>query len=185
MLDEITRYYGFNRVIPICQVIENFVFSIVQHNGFRILSDHEISNVESARILLRIANLYYNCSAIVVVELYSDENCSYEPTYYTKLVLILFSLFAMIDDLVRKDQIIGFSLKNYALSTDSEKISLKSIIPQLALPERKWFDLLKKIEEYLKLFTTNVEESKARGNCLFHYSSLSIINNSDENNTDV
>ncbi|CAF3318372.1 unnamed protein product, partial [Rotaria sp. Silwood2] len=160
MLDEITRYYGFNRVIPICQVIENFVFSIVQHNGFRILSDHEISNVESARILLRIANLYYNCSAIVVVELYSDENCSYEPTYYTKLVLILFSLFAMIDDLVRKDQIIGFSLKNYALSTDSEKISLKSIIPQLALPERKWFDLLKKIEEYLKLFTTNVEENR-------------------------
>ncbi|CAF2250972.1 unnamed protein product, partial [Rotaria magnacalcarata] len=185
ILDEITQYYGFNRVIQILQLIENFVFSIVQHNGFRILSNHEISNVELCRILIRIANLYYNCSAIISSELYHDENLSYEPIYYTKLILILFSLYAMVDDLVRKDQVIGSSLKNYTLNTDLQKISLKSIIPHLALPTRKWFDLLKNIEQYFKLFTTNVEESKAKGHCLFHYSSLSIDNNSDENNIDV
>ncbi|CAM4943621.1 unnamed protein product [Rotaria socialis] len=185
ILDEITQHYGFNRIIQISYLIENFIFSIVQHNGFAISFNDEKSHVELVRILIRMANLYYNCTATVVAKLYPDENCSYEPGHYTKLVLILFSLFAMIDNLVRKDKIMGSSLKNYMLSTDLENISLKSIIPQLALPERKWLDLLKEIEKYFKIFSTDVSESLAKKRCLFHYTSLSVGNDSDENNIDV
>ncbi|CAF3289084.1 unnamed protein product [Rotaria sp. Silwood2] len=159
MLDELTQYYGFNRVIQISQLIEDFVFSIAQYNGFRSWYSHEKSNVEVAWILIRIANLYYNCSAIIASQLCPDENCLYEPTYYTKLVLILFSLFAMMEDLVRNDETIGSSLTSYTISTELKNISLKLVIPQLALPERKWFDLLNKIEEYFELFKTDVEQN--------------------------
>ncbi|CAF2921642.1 unnamed protein product [Rotaria sp. Silwood2] len=163
MLDELTQYYGFNRVIQISQLIEDFVFSIAQYNGFRSWYSHEKSNVEVARILIRIANLYYNCSAIIASQLCPDENCLYEPTYYTKLVLILFSLFAMMEDLVRNDETIGSSLTSYTISTELKNISLKLVIPQLALPERKWFDLLNKIEEYFELFKTDVEQIPLKG----------------------
>ncbi|CAF3844157.1 unnamed protein product [Rotaria sp. Silwood1] len=73
MLDNLTQYYGLNRVIQICQLVEDFVFSIAQFNGFRSWYSNEKSNVELARILIRIANLYYNCSAIVATQLYPDE----------------------------------------------------------------------------------------------------------------
>ncbi|CAF3916893.1 unnamed protein product [Rotaria sp. Silwood1] len=77
MLDNLTQYYGLNRVIQICQLVEDFVFSIAQFNGFRSWYSNEKSNVELARILIRIANLYYNCSAIVATQLYPDETCSF------------------------------------------------------------------------------------------------------------
>ncbi|CAF1198957.1 unnamed protein product [Rotaria sordida] len=185
ILDEISQFYGFNRVIQIFYLIENFVLLSVQHNGFQISCKQKITNVETAQILMRIANVYYNCCAILISELYPDENCTYEPIYYTKLVLILFSLFAMMDDLARSDEKIGSSLKEYTLSIDSANISLKSIMPQLTLPERKWLDLLKKIDEKFELSTTDVVESPYKRHCLFHHSSLSIDNKSDETNTDV
>ncbi|CAF4476028.1 unnamed protein product, partial [Rotaria sp. Silwood2] len=156
MLDEITQDYGFNRVIQVSQLIEDLVFSIVQENGFRNWWSDEKSNAELARILIRIANLYYNCSAIVTSQLYPDQNCTYEPIYYTKLVLILFSLFAMMEDLARQDKRLGPSLTDYTISTEWDKISLQSVIPQLALPERKWFGLIDNINAYFKLSSTDV-----------------------------
>lgn len=91
----------------------------------------------------------------------------------------------MMEDLVRNDKNIGPSLTNYTISTELENISLKSVLSQLALPERKWFDLLKKIEEYFELSTNNIEQSITKQNCLFHYLSLEITEMSDENNIDI
>ncbi|CAF4382770.1 unnamed protein product, partial [Rotaria socialis] len=185
MLDEITKYYGFNRVIQISQLIEHFVFSIAQHNGFRNWYSNEKYDPESTLILIRVALLYYNCSAIITSELFPDEKFSYEPTYYTKLVLVLFGLLAMVDDLVRNDKTVGSSLTNYTLSTELWNISLKSVLPQIALPERKWFCLLNNIKLYFNLSATNTEKSIVPGKFLFHYSSLSMENDSDKNNIDV
>ncbi|CAF2090386.1 unnamed protein product [Rotaria magnacalcarata] len=185
MLDEITKDYGFNRVIQICHTVENFVFSIAQPSGFKNWCNDEKSNDELARILVRIANLYYNCSAIITSQLHPDKNCTYDPTYYTKLVLILFSLFAMVEDLARNDKLIGLSLINYKISTEWKDLSLQSIIPQLALPERKWIDLINKLKVYFNLSTTNIEQTRAKETHLFHSSSCSLNDDSHENNTDV
>ncbi|CAF2238525.1 unnamed protein product [Rotaria magnacalcarata] len=184
MLEELTKCYGFNRVIQISHLIEDFVFSIVQRSGFKIDYSGQLSNIELARIIIRITILYYNCSSIIVSEVCPDEDSAYEPTYYTKLVLTMFSLCSMMENLIRNDEIIGPTLKTYMISTELMEDSLKSIISKLALPERKWFDLLKKIEEHFQLFTINANEGSAETCCLFHYSSLQI-DMSAEDNTDV
>ncbi|CAF3356846.1 unnamed protein product [Rotaria socialis] len=171
--------------IVLSKLGEHFVFSIAQHNGFRNWYSNEKYDPESTLILIRVALLYYNCSAIITSELFPDEKFSYEPTYYTKLVLVLFGLLAMVDDLVRNDKTVGSSLTNYTLSTELWNISLKSVLPQIALPERKWFCLLNNIKLYFNLSATNTEKSIVPGKFLFHYSSLSMENDSDKNNIDV
>ena len=185
LLDELTKYYGFNRVIQICQLIEDFIFSITKHNGFRSWKIAADSNIESCRILVRMAILYYNCSGIVASELHSNENCAYEPTFYTKLVLILFSLYALLENMVRNDELIGPTLADYKISTELKNICLKSILPQLTLPERKWFDLLKKIEDYFEVSKTDFTKSVTTEKLLFHFSSLEICNDADQSNVDV
>lgn len=185
MLDDITLEYGFNRVIQISQLIEDVIFSIVQKSDFKGWCSNQSSSSELAFILLRMANTYYNCSAIITSKLHPDLNCIYEPIYYTKLVLILFSLFAMIEDLARNDSKIGPNLKDYTISTEWKKLSLQQVIPQLSLPERKWLELIKKLKAFFQLSSTNLQNHKAQNNCLFHDSSLWIGNEADKSNTDV
>ncbi|CAF3906695.1 unnamed protein product, partial [Rotaria sp. Silwood1] len=154
-------------------------------NGFRNWYSDKKYSVESARLLMKMANIYYNCSAIITSHLHPDENCLYEPTYYTKLILVLFSFLAMIENLVRRDQDIGPSLKNYMISTKLKAISLKQVLPQLALPERKWFELVKKIDEHFELSSTNVKRTRKTDKFLFEEDSINLNNHSNENSTDV
>ncbi|CAF1375327.1 unnamed protein product [Adineta ricciae] len=163
MLDELTQNYGFNRVIQICQLIENFVFLIVKENRFKNWYSDSKSNLIVVKMLVQIGYLYYNCSAIIFSELYPDEN----------------------QDIVRNDDKIGPSLRNYKISTELQTISLQSILPQLALPESKWFYLLKNIKEYYELSSVNNEQSTTEKLYLFHWSSLIIREDSDRTNTDV
>lgn len=178
ILEELTKEYGSNRVIQILHLIEYFVFSVAESSGLEKWYNDINSNESAACVLLRMARLYYNCSAIVFSKIYPDEKCSYEPFYYTKLVLILFSLFAMVEDLARCDKRLGSSLKDLRVSTKLCNVSLHQTLPQLVLPERKWFNLFKKVEVYFK-------SSETSSTNLFDFSSLIISEDADKYNVDV
>jgi hypothetical protein len=195
-LNGLAMLYGLNRAIQIADIIENFVFAVSKHNTLQSWYGDD-NNTEAAKVIVQMANLYYNCSAIIFSELFPDQEKSYyDPTYYTKLVLVLFGLNAMVESLLRADKKLGQYLSDYSISTElNEIVSLKNIISQLSIPTKKWIPLARLVyksfdKDFSGIPFENLEKklsqpSSNSKNRLFHYSSLNISDYPDKTNTDV
>ncbi|OCB06993.1 DUF3638 family protein [Tetrahymena thermophila SB210] len=172
VLDKLSsQYISIKTTIQILQLIENFVF-LFSEFGFKgwcheiDFKQHRyvIDRLEIYNILLKVSQVYYSCSSIKYKKFFPNDKSEYDPNHFTKFVLTMFSLYAIFQELFKTDESINLDANKFTGSIKfNQSISLKSVLPQLSIPDQKWLQLLHQVQRYFK------EESKSKQPILDQY----------------
>lgn len=148
----------------VTSTIENVMISLLEHGLENWYQKTDITLLpKAASILLRLAQLYYHAAHRISAE-HQQQKAEYNPLYYSKMVVVFYAVYVMIDSLARKDPSINQVLQKYQLHTAlNNDWSFEMIYKTLILPDKTWMNVLGIIKSYL-------DAQKTKAKKIFDYS---------------
>ncbi|KAL4512507.1 hypothetical protein ABPG72_020344 [Tetrahymena utriculariae] len=160
VLDNLSdKSFSIKGTIQISQLIEDFVFFFVEpgFKGWCDDIDYELNinkknKQDLYKILLKAAQVYYICAAFKYQKIFPDDKSEYDPNHFTQFVLTMFSLYAIFQELIKTDKSVNLDTKNFTGSTKFNlNASLKNLLPQLSIPDKKWLNMLQQVSTYFDI----------------------------------
>jgi len=131
----------FERLLPTGS--EQWQEKLQQYISF---NDEQGEPLQIAKQLVEIARYYYNAYCNIAREFLDQD---YDPRYYSRMVLVVFGLFAVVEQMMRLTPRVGAIFADYRMNNQlTPVLSWQTIWPTLLLFEAKHLTVLDKIKNY-------------------------------------
>lgn len=142
--------YQLNYTYQITFSIETTILSLLENGIEQWDMALSFSIEEAAECLLTIGKLYYGAACRIAYE-HERQKANYDPMHYGKLIVVMHSIYAMLDILARKDSVIGLVFKDYKINTYlNDQLSFKVLWKNLMLPNKTWVSVLGRLKFYFE-----------------------------------